>query len=183
MKKYFMFVFFFAFTFVVLVEINSTLADQEIGKEEVTRQKDQKRLSIDDKEKFSLVYESLKDIYSDYETDAMKTLAFLIICIGWLINSDKTRDFIQKNRSIKVSAIAVLAVTWLIHINASSRAYVASQNRISMLSNLNYLDLKFFQNYEITIEHLLSNLMQNTVLFALPVFLLLLMKVSNSKSL
>ena len=48
---------------------------------------------IEAKDKFNLAYESLKEIHHCYTTDVMKSLAFLLICIGWFITSNKSRDF------------------------------------------------------------------------------------------
>ena len=52
-------------------------------------QSDTARMSI--QEEFRLLYQSLKEIHGAYNDDVMKTLAFLIIALGWFITSDKSR--------------------------------------------------------------------------------------------
>lgn len=136
------------------------------------------------KDKHDLVYESLKDKYKSYGTDVMKTLAFLLICIGWFITSDKSRNFFKKNRVVRISSIIALVMIGMIHIRASINSYISSQNIISELLSLHYLDLdpKFYENYEITINQLITNMIQNTVLFTVLIIILFSLKEVTHKS-
>ena len=56
----------------------------------------------DIEKKFNFAYGSLKDVHKGYVTDVMKALAFLILCIGWFITSDKSRNFFKKNRIVRI---------------------------------------------------------------------------------
>ena len=80
--------------------------------------KRQSQPQIDTKEKHDFIYESFKDIYSSYGIDVMKILAFLVLCIGWFITSDKSRDFYKKNRTVRISSIIALIVLGIIHITS-----------------------------------------------------------------
>lgn len=130
----------------------------------------------DIKEKYGVIYESLKDVYKYYTTDVTKTVAFLLLCIGWLATSDKSRDFIRKNKVSRISSIIALVIIGLIHIRTSFNAYVSSQHKISVLSAMDYLDPKYYENYEITIELLIIYLIQNMVLFVLVIAILISLK-------
>lgn len=127
-------------------------------------------------EKFSLLYESLKGIQSDYYTDVMKTLAFLIIGIGWFITSDKSRDFFRKTKVARVSSLIAVVVLGIIHIRASIDTYHLSQKKISLLSSLNYLGPDYYCHYEITTSQLVMNLLQNIALFAVLIVILYSLK-------
>ena len=131
---------------------------------------------ITDKDKYDYAYESLKDIYNDYWAIVIKMVVLLVICLGWFITSEKSRNFFKKNRAIRIVSIIVLVVIGIIHINDSIRPYEFSQDKISELSNLNYLEPIYYENYEITIETLVINLIRNLSLIAV-----LLVILSSSK--
>lgn len=160
----------------------STLGNQGKLNEEHFQQSNLLQSQNDIKYKHEIVYESLKDKYKGYVTDIMKTLAFLLICIGWFITSDKSRNFFKKNKVIRISAIIALVIIGIIHINASINTYISSKDIISDLSCLKYLDMKFYANYEITIKQLITNLIQNTVLFAVLIIIICSLKEVTHKS-
>jgi len=127
---------------------------------------------IEIKDKYYLLYESLKDIYNDYAAVVIKMVVLLIICLGWFITSEKSRNFFKKNKAIRIVSIIVLVVIGIIHINDSIRPYIFSQDKISELSNLNYLEPKYYENYEITTGTLVINLIQNLSLIVLLIVIL-----------
>jgi len=134
------------------------------------------RISIN--EKFSLLYESLKDIQSDYYTDIMKTLAFLIIGIGWFITSNKSRDFFRKNRVARISSLIAVVVLAMIHIRDSIGRYLLSKRTISLLENLSYIGADYYGHSEITTSQLIMNLLQNAALFAVLIVILYSLKTA-----
>ena len=135
---------------------------------------------VDIKEKHTLIYESLKDVYKEYSSDYMKALAFLIICIGWFITSDKSRKFFNEKRAVRISAVIALIVICMIHIRSQINAYFYSQHIFSDLMNLNYLDPKYYENSRITLEQLITNSIMNAVLFTVLILIILsLKKVTN----
>jgi uncharacterized membrane protein YwzB len=137
---------------------------------------------IEIKDKYDLLYESLKDIYNNYAAVVIKMVVILIICLGWFITSEKSRNFFKKNRAIRIASIIVLVVIGIIHINDAIRPYKFSQDKISELSNLDYLEPKYYENYEITIGTLVINLIQNLSLIALLIVILYLLKAEKYKS-
>lgn len=137
---------------------------------------------IEIEKKFNLIYESLKDVHSRYVTDVMKALAFLIICIGWFITSDKSRNFLKNNRTVRISFIIALVVICAIHIRSQITTYIYSKHIFTDLSDMNYFDPKYYESYKITIEHLITNSIMNTVLFVGLILILFSLKEVKDKS-
>jgi hypothetical protein len=106
----------------------------------------------------------------------MKILAFLVLCIGWFITSDKSRDFYKKNRTVRISSIIALIVLGIIHITSQFSSYLYSKEKLADLSELRYLDLKYYENYEITFGQLIANAAQNLVLFVVLILIIFSMK-------
>ena len=143
--------------------------------------KRQAQPQIDTKEKHDFIYESFKDIYSSYGIDVMKILAFLVLSIGWFITSDKSRDFYKKNRTVRISSIIALIVLGIIHITSQFNSYLYSKEKLAELSALHYLDLKYYENYEITFGQLIANVAQNSVLFVVLILIIFSMKEATKK--
>lgn len=132
--------------------------------------------------KFNFVYESLKHIQKDYVTDIMKALAFLILCIGWFITSDKSRNFFRKNRALRISSIIALIIICAIHINSQISTYIYSQQIFNDLSDMNYFDSIYYRSYQITIDQLIANSVMNTILFAVLILILFSLKKEKDES-
>ncbi len=137
---------------------------------------------IEAKDKFNLAYESLKEIHHCYTTDVMKSLAFLLICIGWFITSNKSRDFYKNNKTVRISSIVALVVISVIHIREQINTYMSSQHILSDLSIMNYLDMKYFEHYEINLGQLAANSIMNMILFAALILILFSLKEVKDKS-
>ena len=135
-----------------------------------------KQTQISVKEKHDFIYDSFKDIYTIYGIDVMKILAFLVLFIGWFITSDKSRDFYKKNRVVRISSIIALIVLGIIHITSQFSSYLYSKEKLAELSELRYLDLKYYENYEITFGQLIANVVQNSVLFVVLILIIFSMK-------
>ncbi len=140
-----------------------------------------KQTQISVKEKHDFIYESFKDIYSSYGIDVMKSLAFLVLCIGWFITSDKSRDFYKKKRVIRISSIIALIVLGIIHITSQFNSYLYSKEKLADLSELHYLDLTYYENYEITFGQLIASVVQNSVLFVVLILIIFSMKEEAKK--
>ncbi len=123
-------------------------------------------------EEFSLLYESLKETTGDYNEDVMKTLAFLIITLGWFITSDRSRQFFKKNKMVRVSSIIAVIVICAIHIRASVLSYLTAKQLGSLIGDLNYVAYGHYISHEITPLLLTANLIQNVVLFGVLVVIL-----------
>ncbi|MEE9441237.1 MAG: hypothetical protein V3V99_01025 [candidate division Zixibacteria bacterium] len=132
--------------------------------------------------KFDLLYESLQGTYDGFIVDVMKTLAFLIIAIGWFVTSDKSREFFRNNKTARTAAIGAVAILAAIHYLDCISAFYASQQAILLLENLKYLGSEFFTDYKIAPVMLIQYLIQNTVLFAVLIIILFTLKRNGSRA-
>lgn len=137
---------------------------------------------IEAKDKFNLAYESLKEIHHCYTTDVMKTLAFLLICIGWFITSNKSRDFLKNKKSVRISSIVALVIIAIIHVREQINTYMSSQHLVSDLSIMNYLDMKYYEHYEINLGQLAANSIMNMVLFGVLILIIFSLREVKNKS-
>ncbi len=138
--------------------------------------------SADKQARFDLLYAASKDIYNSYHGDVMKALAFLIIALGWFITSNKSRDFFRKSKIIRIAAIFALLILCLAHVLYCLDAYNASQEKMSLIHGLNYLDREYYQSYEITTSALIANLALNLALFSVLILILCTLKAGVEKS-
>lgn len=128
------------------------------------------------KAKFDLVYASFKQIHDDYSVDIMKTLALLIIGIGWFVTSNKSREFFRKTRSVRIWSVFAAVILYLIHAWASISVYRLSQEKMSLLSALEYVEREYFASYRITTASLVLNLVLIAALFGVLIVILLSLK-------
>lgn len=138
--------------------------------------------SVLKEQKFDLLHSSSKDIYNDYNVDVMKSLAFLIIAIGWFVTSNKSREFFRKSKTARLSALITAVVIGFVHIWSSISSYLLSQEKMSLLSTLNYLDPKYYRNYEITAMGLALNSLMIIALFGVLIVILCSLKETASES-
>jgi hypothetical protein len=130
----------------------------------------------DSEKKFEILFGSLKDKYNDYVADVMKTLAFLILCIGWFVTSDKSRDFFRRTVYIRFASIIALVVLAAIHCEACLSTLKSSHMAADNLRELSYIMPEYYESYIITPGRVIANLIQNTILFGVLVVILFFMK-------
>lgn len=120
-------------------------------------------------EKFNLLHTLLIDILKTYSDNTMKTLASVIIALGWIVTSDKAREFLASEDAIfyyYLSLISILFIS-IIHVGASNRFYKWSQKTVEMLSRLNFAEPEYYEDYMITKPLLIGNLIMNLSLFTI----------------
>lgn len=128
-----------------------------------------------------LLFQSLKDINDQYYEDVMKTLAFLIIAIGWFVTSDKSRQFFKRYNAARLTSIIAVAALGSIHIQASILTYLSSQSKSSLILGLNYLSAEHFNHYKISTITMVTNLIQNITLFGVLLIILISLKHNHSE--
>jgi hypothetical protein len=124
---------------------------------------------LNDNEKFTLLYQSLIDVMNGYVENVMKTLASTIIAIGWMVTSEKSREFLASPNAssyfyLSLTAIVVISI---IHAGASIGLHLRSQKIMLLLLNLDVAEPKYYEGYQITAPHLIANLIMNLSLFAI----------------
>jgi hypothetical protein len=128
-------------------------------------------VSMDDKDRFNLLYASLVDTFKGYVDNVMKTMASIIIAIGWILTSDTSRHFLMERKMPYVLSLAAVAVISIIHTAVSFGFYSQSQAKASLISNLRagdspFIEPSYYANYQITLPLVVANLVLNFSLFA-----------------
>ncbi|MDT4954921.1 MAG: hypothetical protein QOJ02_3059 [Acidobacteriota bacterium] len=113
-----------------------------------------------------LVFKALEDNYARYFDNIFKTVGFIVIAIGWILTSDKSREFLENNI---VAYRISLAGTFLIacgHAVALGFGYISSIKLIEQLREIGYIDCKYFKHYQISYIQICGSILSDTILFA-----------------
>ncbi len=135
---------------------------------------------MENPEAFNFLFDILKDLNKSYSQNVMSTLGFILLTIGWIITSDKSRSFLSSSNSIRFSAIAVVGIIALIHSVVCIGAYCVTEAKFTQLVSLKYANVDYFQIYKLSGWHVSLNLVMNLALFGLLIFLIF--KTKGSKS-
>lgn len=95
-------------------------------------------------DKFKLQYESLQDTFKGYVENVMKTLASIVVAIGWILTSDKSRDFLSMQRTAYVWVLVAIIVMSILHAVVSVNYYFRSQKKIALLEDLDYVERAYY---------------------------------------
>ncbi len=118
------------------------------------------------KERFDRLSISLAELSDEYANDTMKTISFLLLAMGWLITSERSRAYLGGNRLARQAALTAIPALAMMHALTAAQTYFASQGKMETLFNLDYLKLPYYADDEITLKLLIVNLAIHTVLFA-----------------
>lgn len=126
---------------------------------------------MDDKDKFNLLYASLVDTFKGYVDNVMKTLASIVIAIGWILTSGASRDFLAMQRLPYILSLVAIVVISIIHTSVSFGFYAQSQTKFILISGLrssgsSYVEPEYYLSYKITLPLVVANLVMNLALFA-----------------
>lgn len=124
---------------------------------------------------FGLLYGQLANIRKDYDENAMKTAAFILLAIGWVLTSDKGRDFLVANRTFNTFSLVVVCLIAVVHSGECLRYQSSSIVKTVQLNSLNYMEPTYYEGYLIDMESLgivlATNLSLMSVLFMMVYFL------------
>ena len=124
------------------------------------------------KDKFDLMYESLKDTFKGYVDNVVKTWASTIIVIGWILTSDKSRDFLVQQRAAYLWLLVAIVVITILHAGVCINYYFRSQTKIDLLiedfTNRKppFIEEDYYTGYKITPKIIGTNLLASLFLFA-----------------
>ena len=90
-------------------------------------------------EQFELVHRSLVRLSQDYVNDVLKTIAFLLLAVGWILTSDRSREFLKNNRAARRAALIIVPVIALLNFGWSIAMFLDSQVKMGLLKN----DIKY----------------------------------------
>lgn len=116
--------------------------------------------------KFQLLHDSLRDLSKDFANDVLKTIASLLLVIGWLMVSEGSREFLRQNLTAWCTALVVIPVVaaantvWLID------RFRASENKVALLKELEYLKEGYYASDKITPVVMVTDTILHLALFA-----------------
>jgi hypothetical protein len=126
---------------------------------------------MDLKDRFNLLYASLVDTFKGYVENVMKTLASIILTMGWILTSDTSRKFLAERKAAYVMVLGAIIIVASLHTCVSIAYYFRSQGKIDLLSKVKegdqqYVEPSYYLSYKITPSIIVVNLMMNLSLFA-----------------
>jgi hypothetical protein len=137
---------------------------------ETTSQTDVNKLPADSrsdprKDANDILFKALEDNYARYFDNIFKVVGFIIIATGWILTSDKSREFLQKNivaYRISIGATFLIACG---HAVALGFGYISSLKLIEQLREVGYIDCKYFKHYQISYIQICGSVLSDTLLF------------------
>ena len=136
---------------------------------------------VSPQERFEILHKSLKDILDEYTNDVLRSIAYLLLAIGWIVTSDRSREFLRGNkRAYRVAIIIVLLIA-LLHTGLAYWTFDRSQRMSDLLVELNYLPHDYYSHLKITPIIFVGNLTLHLGLFATLFFLLVALRSPRLK--
>lgn len=117
---------------------------------------------MDEHERFVKFYDLIPEIFRSYTANFGWTIGLLSAANGWILSSDKSREFIHKSPLAFFGLLLAIFLIGFIHSGACWAFYQRSQQKIAQLSaNYEDLDPLPFREYEITQSIFLFNLLMS----------------------
>ncbi|PYS52315.1 MAG: hypothetical protein DMF68_01965 [Acidobacteria bacterium] len=113
-----------------------------------------------------VVFKALEDNYARYFDNIFKATGFIIIAIGWILTSDKSREFLERHN---LAYWVLLAGTFLIacgHVVALGYNYISSIKLIQQLREIGYIDCRYFKHYQISYIQICGSVLSDSILFS-----------------
>ena len=104
---------------------------------------------IDDKKRFELHFENLKDSYKEIVDNNFKMSAILLAVIAWFVSQKNPLGMLCESRLLTYFALAFTTVGLFLIAYLFHLIYQRSQNSYQDLIDLRY-DLKLFRRYRVT---------------------------------
>ena len=123
------------------------------------------------KEQFAVLYASYARVYERFLENGFKTSTVLLVVLGWLLTSDKARDYLSQH-SWAVGMCAALVVTGAVSLCAAfHRLYRLSQLLRKRLDALSFVEAQYYEQHHIPALIYLSVIGQNLFACLLILFL------------
>ena len=116
-------------------------------------------------ERFELLHNLLGDQSREYVNDVLKTIAFLLVAIGWILTSKPSREFLGSNVRAHSAGLLTVALVAVIHVALSIEKFVASQQTMKLLFDLDYFPREYYAVVQIGLPVFLANVALHIVLF------------------
>ena len=106
------------------------------------------------KDKADIAYKILVDSYNKYLDDVFKTVGLLLLTLGWILTSDKARQFLQENTNVRRALLVIVIIMAAVHARSLYGDYDETNKQLALLEQLNYFPSDYFERYRITLEKL-----------------------------
>ncbi len=116
--------------------------------------------------RFDLAYQSMTTTTREYVNDALKTIAFLLLAVGWLVSSNRSRKFLKDSPLARWAGLVVVPTVAILHVWLALTTYQLSQSKATLLEGLNYMPAQYFAGDEIRLKIFIANLVIHVALFA-----------------
>jgi hypothetical protein len=131
-------------------------------------------MAANEKEQFDVLYESLRTFQTGFVDAAFKATASFLLVLGWLVTSDKAREFLLKDPSRRYLAVLAVILAGVIYASISIRVYKFSHRTCALLDDLGFVPRSYYEDRILTREGLVIFISANALLVtALSLFLLL----------
>ncbi len=122
--------------------------------------------TVSAEQRFKLLHDSLRDLSKNFANDVLKTIASLLLVIGWFMVSEGSREFLRQNLTAWRTALVVIPVmavantVWLID------RFRISENKVALLKELEYLKEGYYASDKITSVVMVTDTILHLALFA-----------------
>lgn len=118
------------------------------------------------KEKADIAYKILLDSYNKYLDNVFKTAGLFLLALGWIVTSDKARQFLQENRHVRIAVFFIAMILAMVHASSLYGDSVETNNQLKLLNEINYIPSAYFERYRITTAKLVGSLLISFLGFA-----------------
>ena len=150
----------------VLLILSTATVGHSAVQEPVTALERTQSDTVSAEQRFTLLHDSLRDLSKDVANDVLKTIASLLLVIGWLMMSEGSREFLRQNVTAWRTALVVIPVlaatntVWLID------RFRVSENKVDLLKGLKYLEEGYYASDKITLVVMVADTILHLALFA-----------------
>ena len=117
-------------------------------------------------EQFELAHDALHDLAKGYSSDVLKTIASLLLVMGWLMMSEATRNFLRHSATARWTALVVIPVLAVANAAWLWDRFATSQAQADLLNTLGYVPEAYYAADRITVTLWITNLVVHLTLFA-----------------
>lgn len=98
------------------------------------------------KEQFDLLYAKLVYYRDSAIESVFKVVGFLVLATGWIITSDKAREFVSSDPLVRWSAVTVIVFVAVTFAVIATQVTRQSLQTFEALKELNYMPVSYFQD-------------------------------------
>jgi hypothetical protein len=106
--------------------------------------------SASDQEKFSILYSSYARAYERFLENGFKTLATVLVVLGWLLSSQPARAFFAVNDAARLTAVGLIAIGAVFLCMTFGRLSSLSRALRVRLDRLAFMECEFYDQHRVS---------------------------------